>query len=265
MHTNRGFSLVELSIVLVILGLLTGGILAGQSLIRAAELRSITTGFDRYRTAATAFRDKYFMLPGDMNNATRFWGDDNTNCPDAAVTNGTPGTCNGNGDGHIDNAAAVSSTGELFQFWKQLALAGLIEGTYSGLTGSGSVWHAIIGTNVPQGRISSTGFSVWWWTDFSSANANTNIYYGNYGNLMVFGASSPTLSTDYAAIKPEEAWNLDTKMDDGKPGTGALVMRTPAYAGTPNCAIGADSAAATATYNLTYTSSACSALLKIGL
>ncbi|PZP83692.1 MAG: type II secretion system protein, partial [Azospirillum brasilense] len=57
---THGFSLVELSIVLVILGLLTGGILGGQSLIRAAELRTISTDANRYITAAQTFRDKYF-------------------------------------------------------------------------------------------------------------------------------------------------------------------------------------------------------------
>lgn len=57
---KRGFSLVELSIVLVILGLLTGGILAGQSLIRAAELRAVSTEYSRYATAVQSFRDKYF-------------------------------------------------------------------------------------------------------------------------------------------------------------------------------------------------------------
>ena len=66
------FSLVELSIVLVILGLLVGGVLSGQSLIRAAELRSVTTEYSRYTTAISSFRDKYFALPGDMSNATSF-------------------------------------------------------------------------------------------------------------------------------------------------------------------------------------------------
>ena len=76
---RAAFSLVELSIVLVILGLLTGGILTGQNLIRAAELRSVVTEFQTYQTAVMTFRDKYFALPGDMTNATDFWGE-MTNC-----------------------------------------------------------------------------------------------------------------------------------------------------------------------------------------
>lgn len=70
----RGFSLVELSIVLVILGLLTGGILSGQSLIRAAELRSVVTDIQQIQTSIYSFRDRYMALPGDMKDATDFWG-----------------------------------------------------------------------------------------------------------------------------------------------------------------------------------------------
>ena len=108
---RHGFSLVELSIVLVILGLLTGGILAGQSLVRASELRAVSSEYQRYATAMHAFRDKYFAIPGDMTNATKFWGDDATACADGAVADGTPGTCNGNGNG-ILTAGAASGTGE---------------------------------------------------------------------------------------------------------------------------------------------------------
>ncbi|MBY6117485.1 prepilin-type N-terminal cleavage/methylation domain-containing protein [Mameliella alba] len=75
MMVRSGFSLVELSIVLVILGLLIGGVLTGQNLIRAAELRSVMTEFKTYQTAVMTFRDKYFALPRDMTNATDFfWG-----------------------------------------------------------------------------------------------------------------------------------------------------------------------------------------------
>ncbi len=71
---RHGFSLVELSIVLVILGLLTGGILAGKSLMRASELRAVSTEYQRYLTAAQSFRGKYFELPGDFSKAQSFWG-----------------------------------------------------------------------------------------------------------------------------------------------------------------------------------------------
>ena len=70
---QQGFSLVELSIVLVILGLLVGGILSGQSLIRASELRSVTTEYQTYVTSLGTFRDRYFALPGDLSNAASFW------------------------------------------------------------------------------------------------------------------------------------------------------------------------------------------------
>lgn len=62
---RSGFSLVELSIVLVILGLLVGGVLTGQSLIRASELRKFMNTMERYKAATYTFRDKYFALPGD--------------------------------------------------------------------------------------------------------------------------------------------------------------------------------------------------------
>lgn len=118
----RGFSLVELSIVLVILGLLTGGILTGQSLIRASELRSITTEYNRYIAAAQTFRDKYFALPGDMANATAFWGAAHATPATCKTTASSSAlTCNGNADGFIQGVVATSN--ESFRFWQHLANA----------------------------------------------------------------------------------------------------------------------------------------------
>ena len=88
MKKTSGFTLVELSIVLVILGLLVGGVLAGQSLIHAAELRAISTELTNYKTAIGAFRDKYLAIPGDMNNAVKFWG-----AQAGSTADGTDATC----------------------------------------------------------------------------------------------------------------------------------------------------------------------------
>src|SRR5690349_20889612 len=102
----RGFSLVELSIVLVILGLLTGGILAGQSLIRAAELRSVVTEYQRFITASHTFRDKFGGIPGDFRSATRFWGLQSAAFPSDCISNSSAsvvstGVCDGNGNGRV--------------------------------------------------------------------------------------------------------------------------------------------------------------------
>lgn len=69
MH-RKGFSLVELSIVLVILGLLVGGVLAGKDLIRSAAVKSQISQFSEVAIAARAFKDKYFALPGDLAEPT---------------------------------------------------------------------------------------------------------------------------------------------------------------------------------------------------
>lgn len=219
---SRAFSLVELSIVLVILGLLTGGILAGQSLIRAAELRSVSTEYNRYLAATQTFRDKYFAAPGDMNNATKFWGDNASACADAAVTDGTPGTCNGNGNGQVVYGAAANGTGEGFQFWNQLALAGLVEGSYSGLAGPNNSSDVMLGTNSPRSRLGSAGWSVSYWGNYAGAVSQN--FAGDYGNYLLFGIDTASVN-DAQAIRADEAWNIDTKLDDGKPATGKVVAK----------------------------------------
>ena len=242
---KHAFSLVELSIVLVILGLLTGGILAGQSLIRASELRSVSADAARYKAAAMTFRDKYFAVPGEMTNATKFWGQ-STVCSGASAN----GTCDGNANGMLEYAAGVSQTGEIYQFWRQLALAGLIEGTYTGVAGTGTGYHDVIGSNVPRSRVGTAGFSVHY-SDLSGAS-HPFYFSTNNGNYLLFGAAQLSGYTDSSAIKPEEAWNIDTKMDDGKPGSGAVY-------GPPfdSCGNGANSYAFTTDYYLANNAVAC--------
>ena len=261
---HRGFSLVELSIVLVILGLLTGGILAGQSLIRGAELNKLARNFSTYRAAAYTFRDKYMALPGDMANATRFWGDNNAECPDAAIPDGSPGTCNGTGDGLIGapNAGAPSNMGvghtaEMWQFWNQLALAGLIEGRYSGISDATIAfgWGCTAGTHCP----SNSGMPGKWVVSSYVGAYNASIDF-NFTDMGTWIGASAITPKDFGGrlLAPEEGWNLDTKFDDGQPAKGSF--RTKYY---NDCTTGANSMDFNATYALNNTSKACNPMMKL--
>lgn len=244
---KQAFSLVELSIVLVILGLLTGGILAGQSLIRASELRSVTTQASQYMTAGQAFRDKYFALPGDMTNATSFWTAAHTTPATCVTTAGTgTQTCNGDGNGLIGFAAGSN---ELYRAWQHLANAGLIEGTYSGIT-QGSTTYSTTAANAPRGKLGNSLWHVYGWGE--SAGAAGDMFAGNYGNAFEFGGVVANSDPATPIMKPEEMWNLDTKMDDGKPSTGSIVTRQ--YGA---CATATGVSDANATYTLTSTANSC--------
>ena len=69
-QTDSGFTLIELSIVLVIIGLIVGGVLVGQDLIRAAYIRAQISQIEKFNTAVNTFYGKYQALPGDMNATT---------------------------------------------------------------------------------------------------------------------------------------------------------------------------------------------------
>lgn len=220
---NSAFSLVELSIVLVILGLLTGGILAGQSLIRASELRAVSTEYSRYIAAVQTFRDKYFAVPGDFRDATKFWNRQGTggDCVSNSglVAAGSPGACDGNGDGDIDIAGAALEASDNFQFWRHLQLAGLVEGTYSGLAGTGNNTHAMRGTNVPASKLGQGA-----WNARSGNNpADPQLVQVDYGNMLHYGAGQASGPSIGALLKPEELWNIDSKMDDGRPTQGNVI------------------------------------------
>lgn len=221
--SKSAFSLVELSIVLVILGLLTGGILTGQNLIKAAELRSVATELTTYQTAVLTFRDKYRALPGDINNATLFWGAAATCPPTSAAPLTTAATCNGNGNGMIESAAVTAN--ETFTLWQHLANAELIKGKYSGTANSTSysMRQTILSVNIPQSRFSN---SVGWYPMVLGTQNISSTFWieGSYGNVLLFGEEDANgFHEVLPGLKSEEAWNIDTKIDDGKPGSGNFV------------------------------------------
>lgn len=261
--SRRAFSLVELAIVLVILGLLTGGILTGQSLIHASELRSLGADYQRYTVAVNAFRDKYFSLPGDITNATGFWGfaSGSTGIDSACYNTDSTGqraTCNGDGNGRLFYYDGGTSDGhEWYRAWQHLANAGLVEGTFSGKFYT-SPRSTLGGVNAPTTRVGSYGAVTL--MSISVPVAATAFFPGNYDGFM-FGRATPTGLYEAGApfITAEDAWNIDTKLDDGRPGTGFIRPRTSYGCASPDDG----SNAVTAVYALNNTGQRCAMFLAI--
>lgn len=252
MDKRYGFSLVELSIVLVILGLLTGGILTGQSLIRAAELRSITSDYQQFTTATMAFRDRYLSLPGDCSNATQFWKTSPA-CSGAAAD----GVCDGNDNGRIEYLVigGASQPSEAMQFWRHLAKAGLLEGSYGG-TGADLTAADCGTTNCPASKVSNAYWAVRYWTA-SSTTTGFDLPDDQPGNHFIMGRRDSNGWPQGYTLRPEEAWNIDMKADDGKPAYGKIIALH-----WPTCTKANAATELAAAYNLNNTTITCSLYFK---
>lgn len=213
---RQGFTLIEMSMVLLIIGLIIGGILGGQEMVNAARIQR--TGKEAYeiRDAVSVFVDKYGALPGDMQNATQLWG--NSGCTNSDTMN----PCDGDGDGRLrSNKSAVNLgdtrfVGEMVHFWQHLNLAQMFPGQYSGLIGSPDFF--IPGSNVPAAPLDGTYFLVGWRTQFVTQDGSGNWVRGQYSaiqNMIQLNGTSGLSSID--------AKTIDTKLDDGIAYSGRIV------------------------------------------
>src|SRR5690349_8767220 len=126
---EAGFTLVEIAIVLVIIGLLLGGILKGQEMINQAKIKNVINDFNGVTVAITSYQDRYRAIPGDDQNATARWTVQN---PLSGNGNGSvAGLYNANdttGSGGAPGAGAESNL-----FWQHLRIAGFVPGLTTGL------------------------------------------------------------------------------------------------------------------------------------
>ena len=123
---QSGFTLVEIAIVLVIIGLLLGGVLKGQELIQNSKIKAIVNDMKAVQAAYNGYLDRYKSIPGTETNATM-------------TARGWAGTAGGGGNGVLTILAAQTFTngGNQAAFWRALRASGLIAGdpTQNGVAG----------------------------------------------------------------------------------------------------------------------------------
>ncbi|MDT8282144.1 MAG: prepilin-type N-terminal cleavage/methylation domain-containing protein, partial [Gammaproteobacteria bacterium] len=187
---QKGFTLIEIAIVLVIIGLLLGGVLKGQELINTARVRSLSSNIDGITSAWFSFSDRYRSLPGDYNQAL-------VNLPNI----------NHKGDGN----GLIDTDNERALVWSHLQAAGYITGSYPD--------PAAAPVNIAADKY-----------DCSVTTCPDNGFgqgmVVNLGALQQAGGVATHELLSGRAIPSDVLAELDRKIDDGTPNAGAMQLGT---------------------------------------
>lgn len=183
---RKGLTLIELSIVLVLIGLVIGGVFVGKDLISGAEFRAVISQVSAFNTAVVSFKTKFRALPGDMSNATTFWSS----------------TADGNNSQTIDASSGLGAIEEYYA-WQHLNLAELISGSYTGVASS-----------IPRAKIGTGYFRL---------SYQTSVY-GKEGHMFALSAMNSTSTlADKPVFSAKALYAFDNKMDDGLADSGAIM------------------------------------------
>jgi len=228
-HNQRnGFTLIELSIVLVVIGLIVGGILVGRDLIEVATIRQQISQIEKYNTAVHTFQSKYNCLPGDCANAGAFG---------FLARSAERGDGDGNGviEGFVTaNGSAPGGGGEGSLFWADLSMAGLIEGVfgqgiYAAFGVYGPYWPvsgATINDYLPQAKLGNNAYVYAY-----SGGYFTGAWYGwisnniNYFGLDTISSIGNGIIGTSHGLTVQQAFVIDTKVDDGLPQSGRVMAQ----------------------------------------
>jgi prepilin-type N-terminal cleavage/methylation domain-containing protein len=218
--TKRAFSLIELSISLVIISLIIAAVMAVNNLNQQAKLQSIVTEMNNYRVAANKFKEIYFKYPGDLDVASNFWS---SGCADVGYS------CNGNGNGYVENIADINVSDddeEIVKAWKHLSLAELVDQQFEIYSGMSFDYHFRPNLQMPVSKFSNVE-GVYF---FNGGASFIKVTLGDTAKSTPF--SSPArnaiylsgifrvdtnnrYSFDAGILTALEAFALDVKLDDG--------------------------------------------------
>ncbi len=230
MHSTqriKGFSLTELSISLVIIALLIAAVVQGGNLLRAAKLKTVASEFSEKQAWINGFRTIYDQLPGDFSFAADYW---------AAAS-----TQSGDDNGQISfvDTTPTPDVYEGYRAWEHLSYAQIADSQFSGGPASPASNPAIAGIDIPDSVISNAGYLL---------------DYDNYThadkNLLILGyaqAPSGTSLVVNGVISPQDAFQLDAKMDDNNPSTGSLRAKDGAASSANTCVTSGNAYATTLT------------------
>jgi len=223
--TRAGFTLLEISIVLVIVGLVIGGIIVGRDMIEAATLRSQLSQIEQFNLATKTFQMKYNCLPGDCRNAASF-----------AFTTRSGAAGRGDGNGKLFSSwphPCMAFGGEQILFWRDLSDAKLIAETFN--TATEAPVSTALGTDIalymPRAKMGKDGYigianDGWRCTLYGVSS-------GDGSNSFVIGRVQGTIgwsggeTYNMPLFTPLQAYSIDSKIDDGLPQFGRAIT----YAG----------------------------------
>lgn len=211
---NSGFTLVEIAVVLVIIGLIASAVVAGKEIVEASRTRGIMSEIRDNMQSFEQFVDKYRAYPGDFTRASIVFVDG----IDAAVEEAqiiipgiTASAFNGNGDNRVtweaqEGGGQSQTTGEGALAWLHLKLAGL--GKHNNLLGVVANGEAVLGSNVPTSSIDFFGYYI----DYNSTMQNH----------LGLGRQVAGQINNQVSLSPQRTEAIDKKMDDGRPNLGIV-------------------------------------------
>ena len=207
---SKGFTLIEIAIVLIIIGLIIGGVLVGQDLIKSARIQAGISEVRGINTGVTTFTLKYKAIPGDFTNTL--------NWPGLISNADRSASCNGDGLITCHNTCAneANAWGEIFMFFQDLASAGYISMTTT--TASNIIGAAVGATTIDDTYLlkSSLGSG-----NRYSVYSDGGKHYLHLASLTA-GAATSGAWTATAGLTPGDAYQVDSKMDDGVPDAGSV-------------------------------------------